>query len=377
MNKPSGFWLSTRRRWRGFLEGTLLANAVALCPLAWLGLMCLVGCDGSAGSKQLDLRGQAMGTTWQVILPGSLEGFDSEELKQGIIARIERVESQMSHWREDSLVSQFNRRDSTLPLSITPELATVIREAQRTSELSQGAFDITVAPLVDLWGFGPTGRPDSQPTDETIASVRNQVGSEHLRLVEASDGSITLSKQIPQLQIDLSALAKGYAIDVVAAYLDEQRLEHYLIEIGGELRAQGTNPQGNLWRIGLEQPDADARVQVRGAVALHNQAIATSGSYRNAIRDHTSEAGAYSHIIDPRTGRPVRHRLISVSVITSSAMRADAWATALMVLGPEAGFQLASDEQLAATFVFHSPKGPRERSTAAFRASLVSNHGSE
>ena len=311
-----------------------------------------------------------MGTGWRVIVPRCPTASDSVRLKQEIIAKLEQVEQQMSHWRVDSLVSRFNRSDSTQLTEITPELAVVIGEALRTYKLSDGAFDVTSAPLVNLWGFGPTdprrsGEPGSRPTEPQIAATRRTVGSDKLHLVEAADGSWFLSKTIPELQVDLSALAKGYAIDLISEHLNSRQIENFLIEVGGEVLARGTNERGALWQIGLEQPDPRSIGQIRSRIALRDRAIATSGSYRNFTQATQSDE-PISHLIDPRTGRPVAHKLVSVSVIEATAMGADAWATALIVLGPEAGFDLASKRNIAATFVVKTSTGLVERSTEVF-----------
>ena len=326
------------------------------------------GANSRKSTEPVDFRGYAMGTTWQVILPSCPASTDVAELDHEVRSKIEQVESQMSHWRDDSLVSQFNRSRSTRPFEITAEMAAVIKEAQRTCELTEGAFDITAAPLVNLWGFGPPGRPETEPTDEQIEATLLHVGSAHLRVNEAPDGSYTLSKHVPELQIDLSALAKGYAIDLIAEHLDARQVEDYLIELGGELRARGTKANGGPWQVGLEHPDTRSIGRVRRIIALRNQAVATSGGYRNFIVRKRPNGDAYSHIIDPRTGRPVTHDLVSLSVIDPSAMRADAWATALMVLGPGKGFETAKDQKIATTFIINKSGGLLEKSTELFDA---------
>ena len=184
-------------------------------------------------------------------------------------------------------------------------------------------------------------------------------------------GSWTLEKTNPRLEIDLSALGKGFAIDRVAEYLDRRGFESYLVEFGGELRARGTSARGEVWRVGLEEPDSTTVGRVRRRIALDGRSIATSGDYRTFFRERKAGSRVYSHIIDPRTGRPVSHGLTSVSVIHRSATRADGLATALMVLGPERGFDLAMSEGLAATFVVRTAAGLRERSTPRFLATVI------
>ncbi len=340
--------------------------------MRWLSLLVIAtglslnGCNSHESTKPFVVRGHAMGTSWQVTLPRGPVSTDTFELQQAITTKFEQLESQMSHWRDDSVVSRFNRTDSTSPFEITPELATVIEEAQRTAELTDGAFDITAAPLINLWGFGPSGRQKQLPTAAQIGDVLRHVDTAHLRLTESASGVFFLTKQIPNLQIDLSALAKGYAIDSIARHLNANHYDSYLIELGGELRARGTKANGDAWRVGLEQPNPHSLDRVRRTVKLRDRAIATSGGYRNFIRTSRSITNTHPHIIDPRNGHPVTHDLVSVSVIDSSAMRADAWATALFVLGPDKGYRLATKRKMAVTFVINSGAGMIERSTALF-----------
>lgn len=349
---------------------TSTAGAILFVELLLLTVLSLSGCNQLEPTRTLKLRGHAMGTSWQLILPRYPRSSDASILRDEIVIKLEQFESQMSHWRDDSLVSQFNRSDSTRPLRITTDLATVIEEAQRVYEITDGAFDITAAPLVNLWGFGPPGRKSSRPTSAQIEDALANVDSAYLRLTQSPSGPYLLSKQHRGVQIDVSSLAKGYAIDLIAEHLNTGQFENYLIEIGGELRARGTNEKGNVWQIGLEQPDTGSIGRVRGTIPLRDLAVATSGSYRNFAHEAKPDGSAYSHIIDPCTGRPVAHNLVSVSVIESTAMRADAWATALMVLGPDKGFQLATEHKIAATFVIDSTSGPFERSTGRFDDSV-------
>jgi thiamine biosynthesis lipoprotein len=296
-------------------------------------------------------------------------------VQQTIREKLEQIESQMSHWRHDSLVSQFNHYRSTQPFQITRELATVIWEAQQVHLLSEGAFDITSATLVDLWGFGPSGRQHDIPTDEQIQACLADVDSALLVVSETTTDSFMLTKQHPDVQIDLSALAKGYAIDVVAEYLNAQAFESYLIELGGELRARGSNHREKPWQVGLEQPNSQTIGRIRRTVELRDRAIATAGSYRNFTRNAHEPDVTYTHILDPRSGRPISHGLVSVSVIDQTAMRADALATALMVLGPQQGYELAMQENVAATFVSRSHEGLVERATPAFIAEINGERG--
>jgi thiamine biosynthesis lipoprotein len=240
-------------------------------------------------------------------------------------------------------------------------LLDVLEPAQTLSELSGGAFDVTVGPLVNLWGFGPVDAPDAIPSASDIAAARNRVGYQHLELRRPAQ----LRKQ-RELYIDLSAIAKGYAVDRMAQYLLARGCESFLVEIGGEVRVHGRKSGGAAWRIGVESPDPDALggvLRVIRTEQLEGIAMATSGDYRNFL-----ELGGqrFSHTIDPRTGVPVAHRLASVTVLHGSTLWADGFATLLNVMGPTEGFELAEREHLAALFVERTDTGFVERATSDF-----------
>lgn len=324
-------------------------------------LIVVLATVGCAEPEPIELHGQAMGTTWTVSLARLPADCDRAELADYISQEIERVEAELSHWRKDSDVSRFNRHHSTEPVRISQRLRRIMQTAQQVHEQSGGALDVTVAPLVDRWGFGPQGQQAAAPSDEELARLRESVGAQFLELGHDAEEEATLIKRRPELRIDLSAIAKGYAVDWVADRLELRDVHDYLIEIGGELRAYGKSPAGRPWRVGLEQPDPLKVGAVRRTLLLDDQAVATSGVYR-LFREESGKQ--VSHVIDPRTARPVTHDLVSVSVVADTAMEADAWATALLVLGPDEGFQVAQKLGLAATFL---RAGGEERSTSAFK----------
>jgi thiamine biosynthesis lipoprotein len=219
--------------------------------------------------------------------------------------------------------------------------------------------------LVDLWGFGPQIRTRRVPNDAVIERVRESVDYQHVQ-IDLSAGAIR--KRDGRTQVDLCAIAKGYGVDRVAMVLDREGVHDYLVEIGGELRARGTTATGKPWRVGIERP-VEGRHVVGEIVALENRAIATSGTTEDFFEQ---DGRHYSHIIDPKTARPVEHPPIAVSVITDTTMEADAWATALVVLGPQRGYALAQARGLAVLFVTAS--GPTTfdvRVTDAFRTHLL------
>ncbi len=329
--------------------------------LVALTLAAVTGCD--PGDNRSDdsepLRGQTMGTQYQVQTACAEPPSD---LAKGIAALLDDIDAQMSTYRQDSLLSRLNRAPSGEGLDASTELLDVLEPARTLSELSGGAFDVTVGPLVNLWGFGPIDAPGSIPSSRDIAAARDRVGYQHLELRRPAQ----LRKQ-RDLYIDLSAIAKGYAVDRMAQYLLDHGCESFLVEIGGEVRVHGLKPGGAAWRIGVESPNPDALGGVLRVIAtarIEGIAMATSGDYRNFV-----ELGGqrYSHTIDPRSGVPVAHRLASVTVLHGSTLWADGFATLLNVMGPTDGFDLAEREHLAALFVERTDTGFVERTTSDFK----------
>lgn len=294
--------------------------------------------------------GRAMGTTFRVVV-GVEPGLERELLRQSIQAELERVEGRMSTYREDSEVSRFNRFSGTEAFAVSDETARVVAAARAVAEASAGAFDVTVSPLVALWGFGADAAMEHpQPEPEKLSQALRHVGYEKLH-VELDPPS--LRKEDPAVQIDLSAIAKGYGVDCVALRLEALGARRFFVEVGGEVRVSGDKAPGRPWRIGIEQPDRKVRVS-RRVVQLSAGALATSGDYRNY---YERDGQRISHTIDARTGRPIRHTLASVSVLAESAMLADAYATAINVLGPAAGPALAKQRGLAVYWIEREGEG--------------------
>ncbi len=277
---------------------------------------------------------------------------------------LERIEGRMSHYRPDSELSRFNRAQTTEPQPMSAETLGVMAEALAVSRVSGGAFDVTVGPLVDAWGFGPPGRAPAAPEAAALDALRARVGAD---LLEVDLAASTLRKRRADVVVDLSAIAKGYAVDAVASLLAERGVGDYLVEIGGELRAGGGNELGEPWRVAIERP-APGFATTQRIVPLTDAAVATSGDYRNF---YDLDGARVSHTLDPRTGRPVTHRLRSVSVIAERCSLADARSTALHVLGPDEGYVLAMTEGWAALFVAEDGTGRLvERETPAFAAAV-------
>lgn len=335
-----------------------LAGKFALAAPA----LSVVACGERDGlGKAASFAGATMGTEYNITVsafPGSL---DRRAFKASIEDILETVNRQMSNWRPASEISLFNASRAPGPSRISPDTLTVLEEALGVSKRTGGAFDPTVGPLVDLWGFGPPESGRSVPPDNRIEAVLAKTGSRHLDLAKSPPA---IGRDRAGLEVNLSGIAKGFGVDKLAAFLESQGIENYLAEIGGELRARGRSPRQAPWRIGIEKPIAWQK-SLQRIIALEGGAVATSGNYRNYFENNGL---LYSHIIDPRSGAPVDHKLASVTVVAGSAMRADALSTALMVLGPDAGLALARQEGLAAFFIVQDGGGFTEIATPAFDA---------
>jgi len=325
----------------------------------------LTACGGRpAPEAYLEFTGETMGTSYTVRISSpealALDAEGRNELAAAIQAEVDLVNEKMSTWRADSELSRFNAHASTEPFAVSPETLHVFAAARQVSEESGGAFDMTVGPLVNAWGFGPQA-VTQPPSDDQIAALQEKVGYRKVH-VDADAGAVR--KERPDLYCDLSGIAKGYGTDRVAGML-EARGYDYMAEVGGEIRARGVNHRGETWRIGIINPDESGR-PTSGVVPLQDTGMATSGDYRN-IRLH-ADGTPYSHTIDPRTGRPVEHGLASATIVHPSAMMADAYATVLMVLGPEEGYDWAIEMDLPVRLIWHDGEGFTSRSTPAFEA---------
>ena len=275
-----------------------------------------------------------MGTSYHITVVA--DQLPPDDLAQQIDQLLSVVDNSMSTYKQNSEISQFNRLPAGGSLKISSEFADVIRISQKVWTLSEGAFDPTIAPLVDLWGFGPTENELPIPSTESIQIALDSMGFDSVLL---EDSTLTKNKA---LSLDLSAVAKGYAVDLVADHLEMLALPDYLVEIGGEIRVSGFNAEGVAWKIALEQPQLFAAVD--RVIDLTDIAVATSGDYRNYFE---KDGQRYSHTIDPRSGQPIKHSLASVTVITESCAEADAWATAFSVMGVTQSKSLANQLGIA------------------------------
>lgn len=319
---------------------TLLASVMALATLF------LSACEKAP--EQINLQGKTMGTMYHItyIDEGKVKNLpESKVVQQQLDELLKEVNRQMSTYQKDSEISQFNRsRDVDTLFSVSDDFAFVVQEAIRLNKITEGALDVTIGPLVNLWGFGPDKRLNRVPTAALIEERAKSVGIEKLG-VQQQEGKFGLTKSDPYLYVDLSAIAKGFGVDKVSAYLDSLGLNRYLVEIGGEVRGKGKNLKGKPWQIAIEKPTFAQGQAVQIVVPLDNKAFATSGSYRNYFEDE--QGNRLSHIIDPQLRQPIQHNLASITVVADSSMTADGLSTGLFVVGAEKALEIAEKEKLA------------------------------
>ncbi len=313
--------------------------AIACIMVAWPSL---ARCSlGQTLPQVLEVSGPTMGTSFNIKV------FDPPEFEEDAAFLVDqllrKVNDQMSTYLKNSEISRFNRSESTDWFPVSEELATVVAFSQVVAEKTDGAFDVTVGPLVNAWNFGPDRSKRAVPEAEVIASLQKSVG---FRKLSVRLNPPALKKSVPALGIDLSAVAKGYAVDRVIELLNDQGAEDLFVEIGGEVSVSGSKA-GQWWKVGIQMPDA-ATDSVLVAHSMNvgggnDRSMATSGDYRNYF---SVDGTRYSHTIDPRTGMPIEHSLASVTVVSEFCMAADAWATALNVLGPEEALRVAKSDGL-------------------------------
>lgn len=310
------------------------------------------------------LAGQTMGTTWSVKLTAQ-PAADLPGLTARVQQALDAVVAQMSPWEPLSDLSRYNRAPAGSWTRLPADLATVLRRAIAVAQATDGAFDPTLGTLTDLWGFGPRPFAGAPPLPEAVEAVRDAGGWKRLTL----DGDALF--QPGDLRLDLNGIAKGFGVDQAAAVLERAGVKSCLVEVGGELRGTGARPDGQPWWVELERapnltPAANDTLQT--VVALHDLAVATSGDYRRFF-DH--DGRRYAHTLDPATGAPSQGGMVSVTVLAATAMDADAFATALTVMGPQAALAFATDHDLAALIVSRTDRGGlEERLSPALLAML-------
>jgi len=294
-----------------------------------------------------------MGTSYSIVAVDLVSGTTEEELGQAVKKALGQVDLHLSNWNPNSEISRFNASRSLEPVSMSPMLTEVMQAADEIHLASDGQFDVTLGPLIQLWGFGSKTKKDEAPGEDQITAALQDSGQS--RTLKISGNS--LQKRLPKTEIYLAAIGKGYGVDVIARVIESFGIKDYLVEIGGDLYASGNNPDGQPWKIGIETPDAHDRT-VKKIVGLSNLGMATSGDYRNYFE---KEGVRYSHILDAQTGRPITHKTASVTVLAENAMRADAWATAMLVLGRKRGLEIANKRDLAVLFIERDTNAPHTK----------------
>jgi thiamine biosynthesis lipoprotein len=318
-------------------------------------LAALSGC----GQSVERFGGPTMGSSYTVQFVPTGKAPDAAKLKAEVSAILASLDEQFSTYRDDSVVSRFNALPAGACMALPADMLTLWRYGEQLSRQSGGAFDLTVEPLMNLWGFGPQSRSEKVPDAGALERERGRVGHQHLRLQGEQ-----LCKDV-DAQLDFDSVVAGYAVDRVTARLAELGLTDYLVEITGELKAVGHKPDGTPWRIALEVPSGERERQVERSVALDGIGLSTSGDYRNYFEEGGQR---YSHTFDPRAGTPVRHALAAVTVADAQALHADGLSTLLMVLGPEEGYTFAERNGLAAFFIVRQGEGFATRATTRFEA---------
>jgi len=309
--------------------------------------------------QQIVIQGEALGTTWTVKSSEPASDEAEQAVRMVVNDALQLVDEQMSTYRPDSNLMKLNAATASDGFEVPEQLGEVLTEALVVSSASRGAFDVTIGPAVRAWGFGPD-KTRTSPSADVLKALSVHVGSDKLRL----DGK-QVHKAHPALEIDLSAIAKGYAVDLIAERLAADGRANLMVEVGGEIVARGSNPAGHPWRLGIETPTSAGR-EVLKVVSLNNAAMATSGDYRNY---YEVDGKRVSHLIDPRSMRPIEHNLASVTVVHSRCSTADAWATALSVLGEDEGFSLAEAQGLQAFFIVREADGSfSTKSTSSFQS---------
>lgn len=330
----------------------------------------LSGCD-SATSPQTPksaatvLDGKTMGTFWRVSVM-NLDDAKAEDLRQKVQAQLDADDRLLSTWKNDSALMRFNHSPSTAPWPVSEAMADIVTLSLRIGAKTHGAMDITVGPLVNLWGFGPDKQPVKTPDAQQIAAAKARSGLQHLTVINQANKQF-LQKDIPDLFVDLSTVGEGYAADHLARLMEQEGISRYLVSVGGALVSRGMNAEGQPWRVAIQKP-TDRENAVQAIVDINGHGISTSGSYRNY---YELDGKRISHVIDPQTGRPIDHKLVSVTVIAPTALEADGWDTGLMVLGPEKAQDVVREQGLAVYMIVKDGDGFKTWMSPQFRAFLV------
>lgn len=318
-------------------------------------LTLLYGC----GERIERISGPTMGSTYSIQYVPAAQTPDSQRVKAEVETILAALDQQFSNWRSDSVVSRFNDLPAGACQALPEDMQRLLAYGEFLFRESGGAFDLTVQPLMNLWGFGPQSRGERLPDAGALARERARVGHQHLHL----DGE-KLCKDVAA-QLDFDSIVAGYAVDQVGDRLSALGIQAYLVEITGELKAVGRKPDGSPWRIALEVPSGASERQVERTIALDGYSVSTSGDYRNYFEEGGQR---YSHTFDPRVGTPVKHALAAVTVVDPLGLHADGLSTLLMVLGPEEGYAFAERHDLAAYFIMRQGQGFVARATPRFES---------
>lgn len=334
--------------------------------IGFLMLATLVGCEKPVAERPMvEIHGRTMGTFYGVKVVGDFPG-GQQALQTQVDSLLKHYNDEISTYDPNSSLSKFNQQQTSTPFPVSQEMADIVISALRVGQRTQGVLDVTVGPLVNLWGFGPDKRPIKTPTDEQIIAARQRVGIQHLH-VEVSAEHAALRKDVPNIYVDLSTIGEGFGADKVAEFLESRGVHNYLVEIAGASRSRGVNAKGDPWKLAIQKP-TDELDEVQAIIKPDGRAISTSGSYRNY---YELDGKRYSHIIDPATGKPITHRLVSATVITPTALEADGLDTALMVMGPEKAMAFAKQQRLAVYLVIKTDKGFKAEYSESFEPYLV------
>lgn len=305
-------------------------------------LLFAAGCSDSSSTEKLS--GRIFGTSWNLTFHTSPEGLTPDQVESAVMDAFRVVDDSMNNYRDDSTISRLNALDANQVFEVDWDFALVFNTALDIYYATGGAYDPSVSPLVNLWGFGPKG-VTQRPSEDALDALEPIIGLEEFAWDLSTRAFV---KQHAQAELDFSSIAKGYAVDLASDALLEMGIEHFMLEVGGEVQVRGLSPRGDRWRLAIENPVPARAGAVYAAIAVTDVGIATSGDYRNFFVDKGTR---YSHLIDPRTALPIEHDLVSVTVVHPSTMVADAWATALMVVGTEEALRLADLYELGVTLI--------------------------
>lgn len=320
--------------------------------------MLLTACN--QGPTLERLGGPAMGSSYSIQYVREAGGPAPVQVQAAVETILQDIDQHYSTYRGDSAVSQFNQLPANRCLALPSDMLELVAFGQHLAEQTDGAFDLTVEPLLDLWGFGPQARHEQVPEAQALAAARLRVGYQHLRV----EGQV-LCKDAP-VQLDFNSIAAGHAVDLIAARLRAMGIASFIAEVTGELKAVGRKPDGSLWRIALELPREDRQI-ARQVIPVDGLGVSTSGDYRHYFEQNGRR---YSHTFDARLGRPVAHDLAAVTVLDASALQADGYSTLLLILGPERGWDFAIAHDLAAVLVTRAEGGFVSRATPAYQRAL-------